>query len=481
MSLYVKKKDVLIFISNSIVLLLLIGYMLSNWEKTISGEEWCLTISYIVAALFVYQLIMIFIKKYRYTDFIPWFVVLQFLFLYGRIIVRAMGRDDDIAWKLFAKFSETTMYQGALFCLVFSQAIFTGMLLVSINDSNRNIDSVIMKKEREDAYYTPSRMAFLGWGVFIITIPFKIYCNISTIIANRVSAGYVISGDYNGVVQALSYMPVAGMLLILCSKKYNKKKTLFIFAVFLIYEVFYMIFSGDRRQEVIGIMALVLCYCKLYRVKLDLKKIVAVVLLGIFALTFLATIRTGRSSVIYSMGEFVSLFFEVMSKNLVVETFGEFGATFFTVVSTVAYYPSQNSFALGLTYIAGIAIIIPGIMTKLFPNLFTYGSVGAACNAISGLPLGGSLAMDMYGNFGLYGSITSVLLGYAIGRIFKTQDVKYLSNYSVAKYYILFFIIMNGVRASFYELTRPVAYTFIIIFLLNQFYSYRTEKKTVRA
>lgn len=480
MSFKIKKNDLFILISNFLVLSLLIIYMFAKWEDAVSGDTWCLKISYIVCFLFSYQLIIIYIKKYSYTDFIPWFVVFQFLFLYGRIIVRAMGRDDDIAWKLFVRFSEKTMFEGALFCLVFSQAIFTGMLLTSVKNTACSISTVISKKKKLNAYYTSSRIAFLGWGVFFTTLPIKVYCNLLTIIASRVGSGYVISGDYNGVLQTLSYIPVSGLILVLCSKEFNKKKTRLIFIIFLVYEVFYMIFSGDRRQEVIGIMALVLCYCKLYSVRIDLKKILLVIFIVIFGLTFLATIRTGRRSVFYSLKDFISLFLEVMSKNLIVETFGEFGSTFFTVVSTVAYYPSINPFALGLTYIAGLAIIIPGIMTQLFPVIFKYGSIGSACNTISGLPLGGSLAMDMYGNFGLYGCITSILLGYILGKIFKNNDINFLSNYSIAKYYILFFILMNGVRAGFYELTRPVAYTFILIFLFNKIYSYIISKERVR-
>ncbi len=471
MRLEVNRNRMIMFIINLFILCGFFIFMRANWNASVSGTQWCTEIMNISLVLLVYQIIVLCFEKYRYVDFIPWFVVLSWIFLYGRIIVRALGYDDQITWHLFSAFDEQTMYRAALFCLVYTQALFTGLTAVAANNDLVQDIRLEERKEEEDSYYTSDRMAFIGWGFFVLTLPVKVYCNISTIVASRVSQGYVISGDYNGFILALSYLFTGSLILLLCSKKYSKRAVHTFFLVFMLYELAYMIFSGDRRQEVIGIIALALCYCKIYDVKLNLRKVLLVIAAGFVGLVVLAAIRSGRRDVITSFSQFGDLVSEIMGSNILIETLGEFGGTFFTVVSAVAFYPSQYSYATGLTYLAGFLIIVPGLFTSLFPNVFAYGSVSAACKRITGLALGGSLAMDMYANFGSFGAIITIIMGIIIARGLRSSNVEQVSRYSIAKYYILFFVVLNGVRAGFYELTRPIAYTFILIKVLDCVYN----------
>lgn len=437
--------------------------LLLFWNVSIAPESWCIYISWIAGILMCYQIIVMIMLKYKYYEFVPWFIVLQFVFLYGRIFVKAIGHDQDISWRLFNAYSDLDCFKAALFCIVYSQAIFTGIILgsriVGKAKKNRNKNKVVIENDK----YNSNAMAFIGWGILILTFPIKLYTNIQTILAQRVYQAYSISGDYNGVILVFGYIPTAGLILLMCSKKYSKRTVIFGFVLYFIYELFYMIFSGDRRQEVISLIVLVLCFCKLYGVKIKIRVLIPALVVAFIGLTFLAAIRSGRGDVVTSVSQYNSTFQKMLGNNILVETLGEFGGTFFTVVSTVAFYPKINSYACGLTYIASVLIIIPGLMTDLFPDVFLYGSISAACKRITGQPLGGSLCMDMYGNFGLLGGLFAIVLGCVIGRLFVSYFYNKQSNYQIANYYIFFFIILNGVRAGIYELTRPLAYTFIMI------------------
>lgn len=474
--MFVSKKRFMITVINLLILIVLSINMIIRWDQY-PGEDWCTTVSIISLVLIAYQIIVLKIVKYRYTDFVPWFVVLSYMFLYGRIIVKAMGHDDEIAWTLFAHFNDIDIYKSGLFCLMYTQAIFTGMMLLKVNKELQYETSLTEKRNRENSIYTPNCLKFIGWGVFIVTMPIKLYCNVLTIIAQQVSGGYAISGNFNGVLLALSYTPTVGMILIMCSEKYSARTMRIIFFTYMAYECLYMIFSGDRRQEVIGAIALILCYCKLKNIKLSIKKIFFVVVVAFIGLTFLAAIRTGRRSVISSFSTFVDLYKTVSQNNLFIETFGEFGATFFTVVNGVTYYPSKFGFTYGLTYLAGIAIIVPGIMTSLFPNLFLYGSVAGRCYSLNNLALGGSLAQDMYCNFGFGAIFSSVIMGYILAKTLRAVNLEQSSQYRIAKYYILFYIMLNGVRCGFYELTRPIAYAFLLIWIFKMLFYLKKEKQ----
>ena len=118
---------------------------------------------------------------------------------------------------------------------------------------------------------------------------------------------------------------------------------------------------------------------QIYNVKMNLRKIVKYVLAAFIVLIFLATIRTGRSDGFNGMNSFFELFEQVAQNDLLVETLGEFGGTFFTVTNVIKYYPERLFFLGGLSLLGSLLIVVPGIMTSLFPQLFYYTDINFRC------------------------------------------------------------------------------------------------------
>ena len=459
-TLIVKRKNVIAILMNIVVFLFYLLLLLLNWNIEGVSSDWVITISYLALFLLAYQaVVMIGILKVKYTDFLLWFILLEFIFLYGRIWVKALGKDDLVAWHLFNAFDDLTCYKAALFCLAYSQAIFFGSFLFENSVSERK-----MKRSLEN--YSPMLLYKIGWVFFALTFPVKLYSNLIMIAAQKVAGDYVATGITNGLVGAISYLPVIGLIIILCSQVLSRTKVRRLFYIYLAYEVFYMVFSGDRRQDFIGIITWTLCYMQIYNVKMNLRKIVKYVLAAFIVLIFLATIRTGRSDGFNGINSFFELFEQVAQNDLLVETLGEFGGTFFTVTNVIKYYPERLFFLGGLSLLGSLLIVVPGIMTSLFPKLFYYTEINYRCKDFNGLATGGSLPQDMYANWGLWGVFFAIIAGVIIAKVM-TRDDENLSPYETAMYYARFYIFMNLVRAGTIELGRPLVYTYVLVYLLG--------------
>ena len=100
---------------NVVVFLFYLLLLLLNWNIEGVSSDWVITISYLALFLLAYQaVVMIGILKVKYTDFLLWFILLEFIFLYGRIWVKALGKDDLVAWHLFNAFDDLTCYKASV-------------------------------------------------------------------------------------------------------------------------------------------------------------------------------------------------------------------------------------------------------------------------------------------------------------------------------------------------------------------------------
>lgn len=456
--------------ANMFILLDIVANMFINWDKQVVIEKWTVSISIAAIALMVYQMLVIKLRKLKYTDFIPWFVALQFLFLYGRIFVYAIGENSSISWNLFYYFTNEQEYRAALFCLSYSQAIFTGIMAVN----RTQISKVNYTHE-----YTSESVCFIGKALLLLSMPIKLYTNLVNIFAQRSLGKYTYEGSTNGFLNALAYGVVAGIILIISSRKLSRKSIMLLLTVFLLYEVLYMIFSGDRRQEITGIIAITLCYCYVNEIRIRPRNIIAIVTVAYVALVFLAAIRSGRQGVFYSLEDFIPWFEKALRNNLFVDVCGEFGNTFFTVVNGIKYYPDYFNYVWGLSGISTIVNIVPGLVKMLAPELYIQGAVNYRCELDNGLPTGGSLPQDMYCNFSFGGIAIAIVTGAIIAKYVFRETGK--STIVVGKYYILFYILLNLVRASINEVGRSIAYIFAAIYLLHAFWLSMTQRAGVRS
>ena len=452
--MYISLKRLYMNIINFILFFLLICVWTHYYNTKVVPQDWSYYVSIAAIILMVIQLYQLKILNIGMKDFIFWYITLQFIFYYGRIFVYAMGMDDLVPWKLFLMYSENIIFKASLFTLCYTQGVFLGVTL--INNIKKQSSEYM---EYKNKYYTSDILFKSGIFMFIITFPFELYKNIMTIIAQN-GGEYIAVINISGIVASLGSVSIAGIIVMLASTKLNKKQAISLVSLYSIYQIIYMMLSGDRRQAITSFIVIGICIIKTYDIKLKPTIILATIIGIYFMFILLAAIRIVRLDGINI--ENVKLIMSELIKNgnLFVEIFGEFGSTFFTIVNAMTYYPSNYSFIGGQTYLASILIIIPGVFTYIFPNLFSNVTIPENLQSIDNNALGGSLGQDLYVNFGAYGIIGTVIIGVLLSKLTKRY-----SNSSLVddcKYYIVFLILINIVRAGIYEVTRTLAISLIL-------------------
>ena len=466
--MHISLKRIYINTVNLMIFFLLICGWIYYYNVEIVPENWSIYVSIVACILIVIQIYEMLKFNIGIQDFIFWYIILQFIFYYGRIFVYALGMDYLVPWKLFLMYSEVIIFKSSLFTLCFSQGIFLGFMLF------RNIryqSNQYLEYKRK--YYTSDILFRSGVFMFLITFPFEIYKSILTISSQR-NGEYVAVINISGLLAALGFVSVVAILVIITSKKLEKKQMIRLVIIYAIYQVVYMSLSGDRRQAVTSFIVIGLCIFNTYDIKLKLRVIIPMLVVGYVMFIFLAAIKMARQTGI-SIDSIKDAFIEVIKEgNIFVEVFGEFGSTFFTIVNSMTYYPSNYEYIGGKTYLASLLIMIPGIFTYLFPKLFARVTIPENMQLMDGNPIGGSLGQDLYANFGALGIIGTVVIGMLLSKF--TQRYKNASLVDNCRYYIVFLILINLVRAGIYEVTR----TLMLSLVLFEFSCIICRKKIVR-
>ena len=432
-------------------------------------ESWACVILIAASILMIYQLIVMKMKHYTIFDFFTWFIPLNFLFLFGRVFIIAFGLDRYLFWDSLRNYSNISCFRAGLFSVTYLQMFFTGLNIAKNKKRIRKMSHENIRGER--IAYSEPRLSAIGIAILLITLPFKFYYDYLTIIGQSANGSYVAVVDtVNGVVLALSALPVVGLITLIFCDTVSKSATKSILATYFLVGAAIMIFAGDRRQYVISLISCFVAYKEKYPFKLKTGRIIVFSLLGAVFLAVLASIRVGRLEVISSFFQFWKYFTEMLqNNNVVLETLSEFGITFYTLVAAIEFYPSRLPFLYGKSYIFGMLVVIPGL-TRAFPSLALDSEISQRIKAITRQGLGGSIPQDLYVNFSLLGIIIGIFCGYLMGTIVKQKGER---NIDKIRYYSTFYIMLNLVREGFSGITRQYVYAFILLWVLGHVFKKR--------
>ena len=405
----------------------------------------------------VYQFSMLFFCHFGIYNFFSWFIPFNYLFLFGRVFLIALGYKNELFWSTIRNYSDLACLRAGLFCLCYLQILFISLMTMKNNSAE-----VCHKNPIRTSY--DFNVGINGLILFVVTMPFKIYTDRLQIQAQQSAGQYVVLGDVDAVTATLAMLPVVGVIMYIFSNKASKVKKISLIVIYHLYASIEVLFAGDRRQFVISIIVCILALCYYYHVKISWKMLLGALLVGVIGLFALAAIREGRLNVIYSFGDFVEVFNKSMQNNIIYETMSEFGLTFYSVVATIEFYPSRFSFTSGWLYIAMFVIIIPGVSSKI-PQMHDALMVSKYCKSVYNHGLGGSIPQDLYSSFSVFGLVGAIPFTIIMTKIL-TIKADY-NEWKQARYFILFYGCLNLVRCGIAEITRLLAYAFIIIWIIN--------------
>lgn len=466
----IAKKNFIFNIINLIFFYILYALTYLDWWKN-PQSNWQVTISLLILLLIVYYLIVFKSLKAHITDFSVWFFLLHFLFMFGRIILAALNMDQTLYWNLSRYYDNNVQRKAAFYSLCCIQAIFTGYFLI-----HRTKEYTIIKKQN---HLEDWRTFATGIVLIIITFPLKIYVDYSIYLISKISGEYVINSSTNGVIKALSLLSGAGIIFILSSGYFSKVKVLFFFGAISVYYIISMIVTGDRRYTVTILICSALCYLKKYKIKLRKRTILTLIFLSYIGIGLLTTIKDIRKMENVELSLIFSLFMKYLIEGKIFyELLAEFGLSFFTVVNSINYSPIAIPFLNGKTLITAFLSVIPGI-GRILGDFIDSASLSLVYCKLSTFPVGGSLLCDLYGNFGILAPFFGIMVGLFLSKVFNEYKIEY-SNYNMARYYLLFYLLLNIIRCDFNEILRVIIYGLILSFTINYFFKILIEKHYIR-
>lgn len=258
-----------------------------------------------------------------------------------------------------------------------------------------------------------------------------------------------------------------GILAIFFSNMLTKRQEKILILIFASYLLIPIVVTGDRRYSVIMLIVVFLSYLKKNKIKLNLKVLLPIIYLGIILLNFLIVIRNQRLIGFNGILSFIQLNFKdiFFGTDFIIETLSEFGLSFFSVVNVFTYIPNHIPFYHGFTFLAMVPTLLP--IGWAFPNFFAKASLSNVINARIGYPVGATLLGDLYGNFGYFGGIIGSAIAYYL--ILKCVDIHKKSiGLKNVIYFSTFFIFLNLIRATPFEMFRPL---FLYVILITSIYS----------
>lgn len=423
---------------------------------------------WIIIALIINFMSFFVIKKVNYYNIALWFVGLSYFFMYGDIFVKHLKLNVELDWNPIIYYSNDVLFKAACYvnlCLLFLS--LGSLLMIPSNSRLRFYNS---KKYYTDKYH-------IGLILLIIGFVSNLCTAIKVIIAMQSVGGYgIVDADTGGILDDLGVLFIPGVIYLVCSRKLDKKKSTVLILGTILYFLFYMLLTGNRKIQIFSIITLVLIYIKEKKYKFKKKQLLLFGVGGLYFLDIIYIIRKYRTNLSIIFSELIKSFtnFDIIKK-LVGESMLETGLSFCSIASIMTCVPSVFDYEFGKTFLRTLPSALP--IGWLFPDFFSKATSTFVINRYTGLPVGDSLLGDFFWNFGWGGILVTFIFGILLGLITKKLYFK-----KEELYFSLFFVILPGVRTGFFELFRPlVVVTIIPLFLKYIFKISKITKNRTKA
>ena len=435
-------------------------------------NKWYVEIALIAFIQLSLQFIFMLKRSVKMYDFRLWFIVLSYLFMFGKQFLAAILSDTRFNGVVIFQrlYDVDTMYHASLYIILSIQAIFVGFFLTK--EKSNYFTGVQDEPANNTLYITGLLLSVVSFACALIT-------DITNIITIQASGRYAdISGGI-GLTDDFGLLFAPSILHLFFSGKLSKKKCFILLISISIYYVIVMALTGDRRYPIISIIVLCLAYMHIYNFRFKLKHFVYIVL-SLIMLNFFVVLREIRQGNMVSLGVFISSYglrlFDFSST--LFETLNEFGTSFYTVCLGFMGFPTLFSFRYGCTLLSGIMGIIP--LGPLYYNsqIYRYGRVVDTVNSYYGTHPGGSIFEDMYTNFSYCAYIFLIVFGYC-GYKLIFKDIND-NRKKMIRYYILFYALIHLCRSSFTEVIRTAVWGLFIPLFIYKLVSVKSKSVNSR-
>lgn len=405
--------------------------------------------AYSLIVLFFSLYVLRKIKKYDWISFPIIFMVLVWIFHFSFFVLYFFGKESVIAINDLLRYDSNVVIKSFYVGIFFYLCLLAGLCV-----SKFGVKSKIYLVECKLTNKFVNNMRV----IFVITlIPYLIYSVRALFMRGY---GAVRASIMTGALSYVSLICYSTAIIIFFWDVKNNKtiRCLFLMAVFAI-----QIFSGQRFDSVC--IEIVFFIILLSHKKVELKRIVILVVLGLISIYFLNIIGTYRFDFnLMKEKMFAEESFQTFwEMNPLFMLFSDFGGTIASLLSAVKNFNLSNYF-FGITYIVAAFYIFP-MASRFFPEEYL--------NFVNAFPLyekrslGGSVLGEAYVNFGIFGGIVLFLLGIFISRLYSRQK-NTKNEFYYCWSFICFLQILNLVRGYVKNAVFLSFWMFIVVIILSK-------------
>ena len=180
----------------------------------------------------------------------------------------------------------------------------------------------------------------------------------------------------------------------------------------------------------------------------------------------------------------IATFFEYMfsnkdsSDNMIVGIMGELGGSMATLLETMILVPSNYGHLYGSSYLYALTWLIPGFLTN---NVWQKASMNNWIDTVryTGSGWGFSTTAEAYFNFGFAGVLVFIIVGLAVGKLFKGLDRSFFEKNPVefALSFILFNRLLIFSRIDFLSAIPTIVYFYFCIKIFIYIIDYANRAK----
>lgn len=397
------------------------------------------------------------------------FLVAAYVFTYGQSFLSIIGKVNP-EYDLTDLFLPSSIMPAQLVTLMFLNFFHIGAMLS--NKGNRRRINLTMQSYERYRYNQVRGIRKVGkLFLWISVIPY---------IVDRISVLLVVlSYGYTGIymqeekigifniVNILSQYFIPGVLCLLLVETSKSRRRLYVFL--LVFEMCFWLYTGGRSNGVI-IAAILLMYYHICVKPIRFNQAVIVAVAGFFFVSLLGVIAETRSDSDADLSEAISKGFG--DSNAFYAAVSEMGFSQYPMTATMELIPEMYDYRYGSSYFYALTSVIPNLgFWDLHPAM-KYGNMNAWLQNAMNLNFGPgySIVAEAYANFGNFGFLVMLLLGYCYGLIFNVNERNRKNPLLLVLSFIFCFLVIKTVRNSFLATVRSLFYYILPIYLIVVYY-----------
>lgn len=396
-----------------------------------------------------------------------------YVFSFGQSLLYPFGVISERDLDGFMGISKTDIFQTQLITLAFLAFFQIGSLMYhgKVKAASPSSNRYIIENKN---------LKHIGWLLFAVSC-FPYY---NELISNAILSllyGYGALYEVEAKIGADNFLGILSdyfipsIICLYVAYRYNRKWRLFFISILGFNSAVLLVTGG--RSEAVLIIALVLVLHNYLVKPFTRKTLVVIAGLSILLLALLTTISQIRSNPNRFSGETYRM---GQSDNAAVNAIGEMGWSMFCLVKTSNIVPAQEDYRYGSTYAYAFTSLIPNMgfwqihPAKKGANMANWLSDTLGTSFGTGF----SMCAEAYINFGYFGVLIMLFLGYIISSFFNSfgLSIKTGNIAFVAFTLIIFWFSLKMPRNSFLGIVRGVFYFALPVYWFTRGYIIKTNR-----